>query len=322
MPKLATAPPLPPKTGDFPKMPPSVTLLETRGLLQIAGADTRSFLQGLMTTDINKASETRALYGALLTPQGKYLHDFFVAQMGDCVYLEAEKARLPDLKKRLLLYKLRADILIADVTGEFQIYALFGEGALAALDFDVAAGAARAFKGGCLSVDPRLAAAGARAILPVIRVPEGTAPDFKGFAAADFDEYDRFRIGLGLPDGSRDLVPEKSLLLDYGFDELNGIDWEKGCYVGQEVTARMKHRGLSRKRLLPVTLAGKTPAPGTLVQLGERNVGTLTSVCGDIGLALLQLDAVEKAAQEGPEGNLLQAGETRITPTPPSWLRL
>ncbi|PCJ56984.1 MAG: glycine cleavage system protein T [Rhodospirillaceae bacterium] len=295
-------------------MPPSVTLLEARGILQIAGADTRSFLQGLMTTDINKASETRALYGALLTPQGKYLHDFFVAQMGDCVYLEAEKARLADLKKRLLLYKLRADILIADVTGEFRVYALFGEGALAALNLDATAGAARTFKGGCLYVDPRLAAAGTRAILPI-----GTTPDFEGFVAANFDKYDRFRIGLGLADGSRDLVPEKSLLLDYGFDELNGIDWKKGCYVGQEVTARMKHRGLSRKRLLPVTLAGKPPAPGTLVQLADRDVGTLTSVCGDIGLALLQLDAVEKAAQEG---TALQAGAAQLTPTPPSWLRL
>ena len=300
-------------------MPPAVTLLETRGILQIAGADAASFLQGLMTTDINKASDTRALYGALLTPQGKYLHDFFVAQMGDCIYLEAEKARLADLKKRLLLYKLRADITITDVTGKFRVYALFGEGALAALKLDAEEGRARAFKGGCLSVDPRLAAAGARAILPVIRVPEGPAPDFEDFTAADFDKYDRFRIGLGLADGSRDLVPEKSLLLDYGFDELNGIDWKKGCYVGQEVTARMKHRGLSRKRLLPVILKGKTPAPGTPVCLDGREIGTLTSVCGDIGLALLQLDAVEKAAQEG---QTLQAGETRITPTPPSWLRL
>jgi len=295
-------------------MSPAVTLLETRGLLQISGTDTRSFLQGLMTTDINKASETRALHGALLTPQGKYLHDFFVAQMGDCVYLEGEKARLADLKKRLLLYKLRADITITDVTEEFQVYALFGEGTLAALKLGTEEGRARIFKGGCLYVDPRLAAAGARAILPI-----GAAPDFEGFAAVDFDKYDRFRIGLGLPDGSRDLVPEKSVLLDYGFDELNGIDWKKGCYVGQEVTARMKHRGLSRKRLLPVTLTGGSPAPGTLVQLGDRDVGTLTSVCGNIGLALLQLDAVEKAAQES---QVLQAGVAQLTPTPPSWLRL
>ena len=297
-------------------MPPSVTLLETRGILQIAGADARNFLQGLITTDIDKASETRALYGALLTPQGKYLHDFFVVQMGDCIYLEAEKARLADLAKRLLLYKLRADIAIADVTGEFHVYALFGEGALAALNVDADPGVARAIKGGCLYVDPRLAAAGARAMLPT-----APAPDFEGFAAYDFNAYDRFRIGLGLADGSRDLVPEKSLLLDYGFDELNGIDWEKGCYVGQEVTARMKHRGLARKRLMPVRLEGETPEPGAAVRMGAREigtqtVGTLTSVCGDIGLALLQLDAVEKAAKEG---TALEAGATRLVPTPPAW---
>ena len=289
-------------------MPPSYALLEDRGVLEIKGEDSRDFPQDLITADVDKAGPKRALYGALLTPQGKYLFDFFVLRLGDAFYLESEKARLSQLAKRLLLYKLRAKISIADVTEAFSVFALFGEGVFKKCKLEETEGAAREFDGGLLYVDPRTRAAGVRAFLPL-----DATLDVPGFAEAGTEDYDRFRMRLGLPDGSRDLTPEKSMLLDYGFDELNGIDWEKGCYVGQEVTARMKHRGLSRKRLFPVTLKGAPPAPGTLVRMGGREVGTLTSVIGEIGLALLNLDAV--AAGEG-----LKAGEASLTPFRPEWM--
>lgn len=295
-------------------MVPAFTPLENRGILQLAGADAQTFLQALITADINKSGEKRALYGALLTPQGKYLHDFFILQMAGVFYLDAEKARLADLKKRLLLYKLRSDVTIADATGAFCVYAFFGTDALAKLDLGTEEGTARPFEDGLLYVDPRLAAAGARALLP-----RAATPDPAGFSASDAIAYDRFRIGLGLPDGSRDLIPEKSVLLDYGFDELHGIAWKKGCYVGQEVTVRTKHRGLTRKRLLPVVLEGETPGPGAPVTLGDREIGKLTSVLGTNGLALLQLGAIEDARENNQP---LLAGKARLLPVIPSWMRL
>lgn len=282
------------------RMPPSYALLEDRGALAIKGEDARDFLQGLVTADVTKAGPERAVYGALLTPQGKYLFDFFVLRLGDAFYLESEKERLGEFAKRLLLYKLRAKVAIADVTKLFRIFALFGEGATERCKLEDAEGAARGYEDGLLYVDPRTRAAGVRALLPL-----DATLDVAGFARAEMEDYDRFRITLGLPDGSRDLTAEKSVLLDYGFDELHGIDWEKGCYVGQEVTARMKHRGLRRKRLLPVTIEGEPPAPGTSVQMGGHEVGQLRSVRGEIGLALLQLDAIAA-------GEDLTAGEARL----------
>ncbi|MCE2509994.1 MAG: folate-binding protein YgfZ [Alphaproteobacteria bacterium] len=283
-------------------MPASYALLEDRGVLAIMGEDAETFLQGLVSVDVTKASGERALYGALLTPQGKFLFDFFLLRMDAAFYLESEGARIEELKKRLSLYKLRAKVSIEDATEKFRVFAFFGEGAVEASRLPEEAGAARFYEDGLLYVDPRTAKAGTRALLP----NDGTV-DVAGFAKADAADYDRFRITLGLPDGSRDLEPEKAVLLDYGFDALNGIDWEKGCYVGQEVTARMKHRGLARKGLFPVTIEGAPPAPGTAIAAGGRDVGMLTSVRGDVGLALLKHEAIEA-------GDALQAGAARLSP--------
>ena len=129
--------------------------------------------------------------------------------------------------------------------------------------------------GGVLLVDPRLGELGGRAILP----REALRPALAAFglAEADFADYDRHRLALGIPDGSRDLLPDKSILLEAGFDELNGVDWQKGCYVGQELTARTKYRGLIKKRLLPVRIDGPAPAPGTIVTLDGKDAGEMRS---------------------------------------------
>jgi hypothetical protein len=160
-------------------------------------------------------------------------------------------------------------------------------------------------------VDPRLAALGARAILP----RDAALSALAGFAPAELAAYDRMRLGHGVPDGSRDLVPEKSLLLESGFDELHGIDWNKGCYIGQELTARTRYRGLVRRRLVPVAIDGPPPAPGTLVTADGREVGEMRSACDGLGLALLRLEAAHSATP-------LQAGDARLTPQLPDWLRL
>ena len=129
----------------------------------------------------------------------------------------------------------------------------------------------------------------------------------------EFDAYEDLRLGLGVPDGSRDLVVEKSILLEAGFDELNGVDWHKGCYIGQELTARTKYRGLIKRRLVPVAIDGPAPTPGTVVTADGRDVGEMRSSNGGRGLALLRTDAVV-------EKKRLMAGDAVIVPTKPAWM--
>ena len=136
-----------------------------------------------------------------------------------------------------------------------------------------------------------------------------------GAIEADVSEYDRLRLSLGIPDGSRDLVLDKSILLEAGFDELNGVDWNKGCYIGQELTARTRYRGLIKKRLFPVQIEGPAPPPGAIITTDGHEAGEMRSSRDGMGLALLRLEAVES-------GQKLTVGETRIAPIRPDWMRL
>jgi folate-binding protein YgfZ len=188
---------------------------------------------------------------------------------------------------------------------------LFGPGALAELNLPEERGAAAAFAGGVAFVDPRLAALGARAI-----VRKDQLAAVKGFVPGRAEDYEALRLSLGVPDGSRDLPIEKALLLENGFDELNGVDWKKGCYVGQELTARMKYRALVKKRLTPVAIDGPAPAPGTPILLGDEEAGEMRSVHGTRGLALLRIESIEQAEREG---KTLTAGEAGIRPLKPAW---
>jgi folate-binding protein YgfZ len=287
-------------------------VLDGRGILAVSGPDRGAFLQGLVSNDVEKVTAERAVYGALLTAQGKYLHDFIMAAAGEAIWLDAEAARLADLKRRLSMYRLRAKITI-DELPDLGIAAVFGEGAGAALGLPEQPGAARPFGAGLALVDPRLSALGARVILPGDRIRG--ALQAAGFAEADFAAYDRHRLGLGIPDASRDLMVEKSILLEAGFDELNGVDWQKGCYVGQELTARTKYRGLIKKRLFPVRIDGPAPAPGTLVTADGKDAGEMRSSRDGLGLALLRLDAIGDAQP-------LSAGPATISPVRPGWMRI
>jgi folate-binding protein YgfZ len=288
----------------------SCAILEDRGVIEVSGADRRDFLQGLVSNDVAKATPDRALYAALLTAQGKYLHDFFIVAMGDALYLDGEAARLADLKRRLGLYKLRAKVSLADASEHYVAAAAFGDGALEALGLPRERGAAVSFAGGVAYVDPRLAALGARLLLPRAT---GIAPlADKGFRASDAVGYDRLRLSLGVPDGSRDLPIEKAILLEAGFDELNGVDWQKGCYVGQELTARTKYRALIKKRLMPVAVEGPLPPPGTPVMAGDQEAGEMRSGRDGIALALLRLEAIG-------DSNPLTANGAKLTPHKPAW---
>lgn len=282
-------------------------LLPDRGHLRLGGAEAVPFLQNLVSNDVSRAGPDRAVYATLLTPQGRFLFDFLVAGDGEALLLDAEAPRLADLQKRLTLYRLRSKVSIEKkdwVTG-----ALWGEGAAAALGLGEEAGSARAVEDAIAFVDPRLAALGVR-----VMGPEASVSELLGSVgeASDFAAWDRHRLDLGVPDGSRDVPVEKGLLLEHNFEELNAIDFKKGCYIGQELTARTKYRGLVKKRLYKVTAVGPLPAPGTLVMRGEHEAGTMYSSADGVGLALLRLEDVAT-------GEPLRAGEAVLHPVKPDW---
>ena len=289
---------------------PSFTILEDRAVIAVTGVDRTAFLQGLVSNDVERAGPARAIYAAFLTAQGKYLHDFFIAEFGDAFLLDCEAARRDDLVQRLSMYRLRSKVAI-EPRFDLCVAAVFGEGSTNMLGLSGERGIAAAFADGVAFVDPRLAAASARALLPA----DSAAPTLEnaGLAAAKPEDYDDLRLSLGLPDGSRDLIVGKSTLLESGFEELAGVDWDKGCFLGQELTARTRYRGLVKKRLVPVSIEGALPEPGTIIEQDGREAGEMRSGRGTRGLALLRLDALERDSEP------LTAGPARLTPKKPDW---
>ncbi len=262
-----------------------ITSLPRRGVVEIAGADRVAFLQGLVSNDVEAAAVGHAVWAALLTPQGKYLADFFIFSAGDTLLLDCDHAAMPMLLTRLPRFRLRAQVTIA-ARDELSVYA----------------GWNATVPPGIAAPDPRLPGAGFRLLsdLPVA-------------ATATEADYDRHRLALGLPDGGRDLEPEKTVLLEAGFDELHGISWTKGCYMGQELTARTKYRGLLKRRLVPVAIDGALPTPGTPVLRDGVEVGTMRSGLGQRGLAVLRIDAL---------GFSLGCGEATLRADIPAWMNL
>ncbi|WP_422002872.1 YgfZ/GcvT domain-containing protein [Reyranella sp.] len=280
------------------------TLLPHRGVIAVGGPDRVAFLQGLISNDTTRVAPDRAIWAALLTPQGRFLNEMFVVDGGDdTLLLETERDRAAALARKLSLYKLRSKVTVEDRSATLEVAALFGPDAPSLLPVAGAVG----------FVDPRLPELGVRLLAPAGQA--GALLAARGVAQAPLDAYDTHRLALGVPDGSRDLVVEKALLLENGFDELHGIDWQKGCYMGQELTARTKYRALIRKRLFPVRIEGSLPPPGTPVSLDDREVGEVRSGSGGRALALLQTEAARAGAD-------LSAGGARVIPEVPSWMRL
>ncbi len=258
--------------------------LEERRVVAIGGEDRVEFLQGLVSNDVTAAAPGRAVWAAMLTPQGRWQTDFFIFSDGSRLLLEVEEKPAAELLQRLSRYRLRARVALQPI--DMAVHAFWGEG--------VPPAAALA------APDPRLAVAGWRLLATTPLATDATAAD-----------WDRHRLGLGLPDGSRDLEAGKTLLLEAGFDELNGVSWTKGCYLGQELTARTKYRALLKRRLFPVAAGGTLPAAGTPVLAEEAEVGTMRSSRGGIGLALLRLDAL---------GGALTAGGLPVEVRRPEWM--
>jgi folate-binding protein YgfZ len=297
-------------------------VLDGRGVLAIGGEDRVAFLQGLVSADVRAVAPGRAAYSLFLTPQGKFLHDFFIADGGDALLLDAEGPRTADLLRRLKPYKLRSKVTFEDRTASLFVAALMGPDALSRLGLSDQPGLARPFAGGIAYTDPRLPALGARVLLPggEARAASEAALEAAGFARLDEDAYDALRLELGVPDGSRDMEVEKAIALENNLDALNAISWDKGCYIGQELTARTRYRALIRKRLFPVTVDGPLPEPGTPVTLGGQALGEVRGGRGARALALLRIEDVERAAQDqNVNSPVFQAGHSLVTVTRPPW---
>jgi tRNA-modifying protein YgfZ len=260
--------------------------LPERAVIEIAGEDREAFLQGLVSNDVTEARPGRAVWAALLTPQGKWLADFFILAESERLLLDAERGQVSSLVQRLSRFRLRSKVVIA-LRDELSVYAGWG---------------GEWTSGGIAAADPRLPDAGWRVL---------AAEPLQATASAD--EWDRHRLALGLPDGSRDLEAEKTVLLEAGFDELGGISWTKGCYMGQELTARTKYRGLVKRRLVPVEVEGPLPAAGTPVLRNGAEVGTMRSGRDGRGLAVLRLEALH---------DRLACGDAWLTPRIPGWMHL
>jgi len=280
------------------------SLCPHRSVIAVGGPDRIEFLQGLISNDTTKVAPGRAVWAALLTPQGRFLNDMFVVDGGDdTLLLETERERAASLAKKLAMYRLRSKVTVEDRANTLEVAVAFGPDAATTLPI----------AGTIAFVDPRLAELGLRVIAPAGTT--ATALQARGFSAAPLQSYDERRLELGVPDGSRDLVVEKALLLENGFDELNGVDWKKGCYMGQELTARTKYRGLVKKRLFPVRVEGALPASGAAIHQHGLEVGELRSGTGDRAIALLRIDAARGSGA-------LTAGGARIVPEIPAWMRL
>jgi folate-binding protein YgfZ len=255
--------------------------LEDRGVLSVSGADATSFLQGLLTNDVERLGPCEARYAALLTPQGKILFDMIAVRApGEepSYLIECSAAQAADLAKRLGFYKLRAKVAVVDVSADRAVAAFWGEERPSVDE-------------GVLYADPRDPRLGWRAILP--------RPVAAAVGLEHVNEYEGLRIAVGAPKGGLDFAYADAFPHDANFDLLHGVDFDKGCYVGQEVVSRMKHRGTARKRVTRVKLGGPAPAPGTPVMDGELAVGALGSSSGREALAMLRLDRAEEATAAG-----------------------
>ena len=284
-------------------------LLPERGIIKVVGDDARKFLHGLVTTDMLGLAPGTARFGALLTPQGKIVADFFVTEApqadGGGFFLDSPRALAVTLVEKLNLYKLRAKVLVEDLTEILGVLAVWdGQ--------DTTKGCAA--KQGLTYADPRLPALGFRVMIPPHRAT--AAASELGAALVGAEDYEAHRIALGVPRGGVDFVYGDAFPHEADMDQLGGVDFAKGCYVGQEVVSRIEHRGIARTRAVALRYDGAAPASGAPITAGERQVGTMGSAARGRGIALVRLDRVAEAEQTA-----LAAGGIPIRLIKPDWAR-
>jgi folate-binding protein YgfZ len=279
-------------------------LLPDRGVVKVAGVDARIFLNGLLTTDVAKVTPAQARFGALLTPQGKIIVDCIVAEApaedGGGVFLDCPKALAPALVEKLNFYKLRAKVICEDLSKVLGVMAIWDRSG--STDY------------GLLYPDPRLPALGQRVMLPPHLAKDAVAD--LGAELVEASAYEAHRIAQGVPRGGLDFMYGDAFPHETDMDQLAGVDFDKGCYVGQEVVSRIEHRGTARSRIVPVIATGFVPDAGVPVMAGDKQVGTTGSHAGASGLAMLRLDRVADARAAGTP---LTAGGIAIELRKPGW---
>ena len=272
--------------------------LSDRGVVRVSGDDAARFLQGLVTCNVETLGAGEARYGALLTPKGKIVVDFLCigvpADEGGGFLLDTPAVLAAELAKKLGFYRLRAKVVVEDLSGPLAVTACWGDAAVPAAE-------------GLAVRDPRHPALGWRVIGPKPAEPPAATGD-----------YEAHRISLGIPAGGRDFVYGDAFPHEADMDQLAGVDFAKGCYVGQEVVSRMQHRGTARTRVVPVTFADFPPMEGLDVMAGEKQVGVMGSSVHGRGLAKLRLDRVAEAAEAG---EAITAGGIPLVPVKPDWAR-
>lgn len=291
-------------------------VLHDRKVVAVSGADRRKFLQGLVTNDIRRLAPDRACYTGLLTGQGKLLYDFFVVDDGDRILIDIAAVHVEDFFKRLIKFKLRAAVEFAEATPALAVAAVWGDEAAARLGLaptEGAAGKSVLVAAHSVFIDPRMTALGARLVYPAGLPIEAEFVQL-GFANTTAADYVTHRLALGVAD-STEIGGEICYPLEANFETLHGVDFKKGCYVGQELTARMKLKGDLRKRVLPVIGSAPLPATGTPVTADGIELGALVAAAGNQGLALLRLDRLANA-KEGA----IRALEVPVSVQWPSWL--
>jgi folate-binding protein YgfZ len=270
-----------------------VARLARRGVLSVGGVDAAKFLNDLVTADVSRAGPNRAVYAGLLSPQGKILFDFIVFRDGDDFLLDVAGSKAAELARRLGFYRLRANVTIADRSADIAVLVAWGDAPPA--------------MAGIVVPDPRLAALGWRAI-----VPDGNSTN------AGEHDYDAYRIALGVPEGGIDFAFGDLFPHDVDMDQLAGIDFTKGCYVGQEVVSRIEHRHTARRRFVTVAGTGPLPEKGAEITANGKPVGTLGSSSNGFGLALVRLDRAKEALDRGE--TMVAAGAPLTLAIPP-WAR-
>jgi folate-binding protein YgfZ len=261
--------------------------LPDRGVVKVSGEDARNFLNGLVTTDVALLRPGLGRFGALLTPQGKIIVDFLITEApfgrSGGFLIDCPRALAQSLADKLGFYKLRAKVAVENLSDSL--------GVLAAWDGDPAVRPDLTF------ADPRNATLGWRILVPAEL--EQKVADLIGADLVDSSAYDAHRIAAGVPRGGLDFIYGDAFPHETNMDRLHGVDFDKGCYVGQEVVSRMQHRGTARTRTVRIVLEDFSPEPGTAIVAGDRPVGTIGSTAGHNGLALIRIDRAADALAAG-----------------------
>ena len=280
--------------------------LPDRGVVKVTGDSARDFLNGLVTTDIARLQPGLGRFGALLTPQGKIIVDFLITEApsghGGGFLIDCPKALARALSDKLSFYRLRAKVGIENLSDSL--------GVLAVWDGDVA------LKPDLTFADPRNARLGLRILVPADLAQK--AADLIGAELVDSSAYEAHRIAVGAPRGGLDFIYGDAFPHETNMDRLSGVDFDKGCYIGQEVVSRMQHRGTARTRTVRVSLEGAAPEPGAAVLAGDKSVGTMGSAADHHALALIRIDRASEALDAGTP---LTAGGLAIRITDPDELR-